>query len=96
MSQQKDVIDQLEAAMDQLIQIATRMQHLVEKLPASISTKMFVERYIGLSQQLKEMEKVLHDMGLDKNSEQFFRIEAKLKAFANESELFLRSFNSKK
>lgn len=90
MADNKGLINQIEAAMDQLMDIAARMRRLAVYLADEDSTQEFLGRYVGMSEQLHELEATIERVGLDKNSTQFARIEAKLKSFAEKNEAFLR------
>lgn len=90
MADNKGLINQIEAAMDQLIDIASRMRRLSVYLNDDETTDEFLSRYKGMAGQLQEMETTIQKLGLDKNSAQFARIEAKLKTFADKNEAFMR------
>jgi hypothetical protein len=45
-----------------------------------------------MASQLRDMEKTIHNLGLDRNTPQFARIDAKLNAFEESSKAFLKEF----
>lgn len=90
MSDNKALIDQIETVMDKLIELATHMQRLASHVVDEDSMKDFLEKYRGMTQQLQEMESTIHRLGLDRNTPQFARIEAKLINFTNKSNAFLK------
>jgi len=90
MADNKGLINQIESAMDQLMDIASRMRRLAVYLVDEDTTQEFLTRYNGMANQMQEMETTIARLGLDKNSPQFARIEAKLKTFAEKNEAFMR------
>lgn len=90
MSDNKQLIDQIETAMDQLIDVASHIQKLVSHLSDDESIRSFVENYNEMSTRLREMEKTIHRLGLDRTTPQFARVDAKLRAFEARNQEFLK------
>lgn len=94
MPDNKELIDQIESAMDKLIDIASSTQRLAAHLGKDDALGPFLERYKEMASQLRDMEKTIHNLGLDRNTPQFARIDAKLNAFEEKSKAFLKTMKN--
>ncbi len=95
MSENEDVLSELEAAMDQLILVTSQMQRLAIHLVGDPSMDAFIQRYNQMTEQLLSIEKTIHRMGLDKESESFLRIDKKLRDFEEDKKKFLKKMQQK-